>query len=451
MPLNPISSSSSLNSRSPTNTQAGPGVADRELERLELADPDARRARRHGVRMVRNAGLPPFGRGRDFLSDIDRPARTAGVRERVRPVVRQVAETEVADAIVDRERLARDDLIGGVDRLDLEVVPALSLLLVQQPHHELEVAGQGLEIALPVGGCLDQVQTRREVALDTRVDARAPVVVGADHAPLRRRQGEHGVAVLGRQVDHHATALRKGEGVVMRRVGGDDAGAAGVECPGARCGQLAAGLEGAQINRLAAAELLNREREVRRPTSAPADRRSLDQVNPGRQIALDARIQSRATLVLVCDAGLVLGQQIQVRVGVGRSQLDPDPARSGDLEAVRVRVAVDAEARVAILGGPAAARLECVLAAQRAEVDGLAVRCGLRGGGLCVLKRQRAREERDGGAERRHEQVRACARPEARVDGVVHLFLRATSVRHPSAPGGNSVRASLVNDKQDSC
>ena len=93
------------------------------------------------------------------------------------------------------------------------------------------------------------------------------------------------------------------------------------------------------------------------------------------QIELDACAQEAPPVIVVGDAGAVLGQEVQVRVGIRGSEANADATGLGDLEAIPVRIAPGAELGVAILRRPAAGCLKLLgLAAQGPEVGDLALR-----------------------------------------------------------------------------
>ena len=264
-------------------------------------------------------------------------ARRHGVDDDLR-VGGQIAAAEVAEAVVDGERLARDDLVGAERLLDLEQEALLRGRLVHDLDDELKVGHQGLEVALQVRRRLYRIGASQEVLLDARVAAAAAIVVRADHTARRRREGEHGVAVLRHQIDADATRLRQNEGVVVGGMVGDDRRAAGVDGPRAGCREARTGNEHPEVSRRAA-QARDREGEVGRSAPAASDGRRLDQVGAGLQRPLDARVESGGAVVVVVDAAAVCRHQVEEGVGLGRGQIDPHPAARGDREAVGVGVA----------------------------------------------------------------------------------------------------------------
>ena len=246
----------------------------------------------------------------------------------------------------------------------------LPRLLVHQLDHEVEVSRQRLEVTLQIRGRLDQVGTRRQILLDAGVANAATVVIGADKTPVGCRQREDRVAVCRHQVDEHTAALRQGEGVGVGGMLRDDACAARVDRPGAGCSQIDARLECPQMDRLATGDVGDGKREVRRAACASADRRGFDDVGARCQVALDACVEVGAAVVVVGDAAPVLSQQVEVGISIVRRQVDSDPVTLGDLEAVAMRIAVDAEARVAVLGRPAPARVQSAVPLGAEDAEG---------------------------------------------------------------------------------
>ena len=147
------------------------------------------------------------------------------------------------------------------------------------------------------------------------------------------------------------------------------------------------------MDEVAAADPAHGQREVGRAASPPADRGGLDQVGAGSEVALDAGVEAVAVVVVAGDAAAVLGEQVQVGVGLVGRQADPDPSRLRDLEPVGVGVAAGPEARVAVLGRPATLRLQhtACRVAQRPEVGHLAV------GGLLPQRGARPGQRQRGG------------------------------------------------------
>ncbi len=127
---------------------------------------------------------------------------------------------------------------------------------------------------------------------------------------------------------------------------------------------------------LTAGDTTDGQCEVRRAATATANRRRLHQVDARRQVALDAGGEAGAAVVVVRYAGAVGSEQIQVRISLRRSKLDPDSARAADFEAVGVGIAASAEALVAVLCRPAAVGLQHAVGsnAERPQTRGLAIR-----------------------------------------------------------------------------
>ena len=121
----------------------------------------------------------------------------------------EVGVPEVADAVVHGEGFAGNDNVRDLKGLDLD-----------QERIRLDVAdGQGEvrqdSVAVPraVGGRFDQIRPAGQVLIESGVDPRAPVVVGADDPSRGRYQGEDGVALLRVEIDTDATSLWQVEGV----------------------------------------------------------------------------------------------------------------------------------------------------------------------------------------------------------------------------------------------
>ena len=110
------------------------------------------------------------------------------------------------------------------------------------------------------------------------------------------------------------------------------------------------------MHRLATGNAADRDVEVRRPPAPPADGGRLDHVDTGRQVSLDTGVEVGPAVIVVRDAAAVLGQQVDVRVGPGGHQVDPDPSCLGDPEPVGVGVAAGAETRITVLGRPTPGR-----------------------------------------------------------------------------------------------
>ena len=178
------------------------------------------------------------------------------------------------------------------------------------------------------------------------------VVVGPDHAACGRREREHGVTVLGHQVDADAARLRQGEDVAVGRVLGDDLRAAGVDRPSAGCREVDARNEQSKINRVAD-QARDGQGEVGGAAPAPSDRCRLDQVGARFQVALHAGIKPCGAVIVVGDAGAILGQQVQVGIGLLGHEVDSDAASFTEFEAIRMGIAPVAEARFAVLRRPA--------------------------------------------------------------------------------------------------
>ena len=96
----------------------------------------------------------------------------------------------------------------------------------------------------------------------------------------------------------------------------------------------------------------DRQAEVRGTLSTSANGSSFNRINAGNEIALDPRVQSPTTVVVVRDAIAIRIQEIQVRIGFFGLQFDADPTAFLNGELIVVSVTVEMETRIAVLGSP---------------------------------------------------------------------------------------------------
>ena len=353
------------------------GRVEGDLQWPQAGVRTTRRARQTGIGVIGRARRPT---SEDRSVDVDDATTALGAPHDVgvgEVPTGQVAASGIAHAVVHRQRIPGDHLVGEADPLDLD--PEVLLLarhLVHEMHREGEVGPQRLQVARQVGGGLDEVDAGGQVLLDARVAELAAVVVGADHAPVERRQRQHGIAVLGLQVDPDAPVGRQGERVVVRGVARHDPRTARVQRPGTLGRQVRTRRERPEIHDLTACDTTDGQREVRRAAAASADGGGFQEVDARREVAFDAGGEARPAVVVVREAGAVAGEQVEVRISLRRGQLDPDAARAEHLEAEGVGVAAGTEARLAVLRRPAPIGLQDAVGCctERPQTGGDAVR-----------------------------------------------------------------------------
>ena len=145
---------------------------------------------------------------------------------------------------------------------------------------------------------------------------------------------------------------------------------------GSGCGQIDAGLQRAQVDRLAIGDAADGEGEVGRTAAAPGRRGRLYEVDARRQVTLDSRVEAGAAVIVVREPAFIFSQQIEEGVPLFGDQVDPDPsALTHSKRYVWASLPVP-KARIAVFGSPApiGGQLGIRLGAERAKVVHLAGR-----------------------------------------------------------------------------